>query len=105
MQCPIWALAAATSMKRLPHLPQMIYILNRRKYHSKVKYSIVLEMHFHSPRGAGGNAQSTGDAFLIIEDNQPVPGVEPEGAGGANGDAGAAVGAPFFVTCYILAKR
>jgi hypothetical protein len=62
-------------------------------------------MYFHRPGRAGGNAETAGDAFLIIEYHQPGFRVDPESAGRAHGNAGAAMGAPFLVARHILAQR
>jgi hypothetical protein len=61
-------------------------------------------VYFHCPWRASLNAYATGDAFRIIEHNVPGLGFKFKSAGGADGDAGAAIGAPFLIECDVLAE-
>ena len=54
-------------------------------------------MQFHRPWRAGLEAQSAGDAFVIVKGDISGDGVKLEGSGGADGYAGTTVGAPFFI--------
>ena len=62
-------------------------------------------MERHRPRRTGLDAEFAGETFFVLEEHPHCFSFDLEGAGRANSDAGAAVGAAVFVADNVASQR